>query len=128
MTELYLIKGGSDLSDADKTAAIAAIPFEALMDHVAAAQFAARAEGDARMAAGLVSPGAAILAKSKSQLASMIAACDPGEADEALQAFKAGIAAALVQLAVLRAAESRLLIATTTAAAQPSVPASVYIP
>jgi ABC-type uncharacterized transport system auxiliary subunit len=51
-----------------------------------------------------------------SELVSMLAACGPGEAAEAQDAFKAAIAAALVQLAVLRRTESRLLIAATAAA------------
>jgi hypothetical protein len=56
----------------------------------------------------------AILAKDKAELVSMLAACGPGEAAATREAFKAAIAAALVQLAVLRAAESRLLIAALT--------------
>ena len=51
----------------------------------------------------------------------------PWRSGRAREAFKAAIAAALLQLAVLRAAESRLLIAAT-AAAQSTDPLPVYIP
>jgi hypothetical protein len=129
MTELYLIQGGRDLGDADRPAALAAIPFLPLMDRLAAAQFAARAEKEAENAAALVTPAAAILAKDKSELVSMLAAWGPGEAAATRDAFRAAIAGVLVQLAVLRAAESRLLIAATAAAQSTGPgPIPVHIP
>ena len=79
---LQVIAGGSGLSAAEIDAAIAAVRFEAIMDRSAAEQFAERAEADAGMAAGLVTAAVAILAKSKDQLVSMIAACGQDEAAE----------------------------------------------
>jgi hypothetical protein len=122
---MIIANDNRDLIDADRAAVLAAVPFLPLMDRLAAAQFAARAEKEAKTAAELVSPAAAILAKDKAELVSMLAACGPDEAAEAREAFKAGVAAALVQLAMLRAAESRLLIAT--AAAQSTDPLPVYV-
>jgi hypothetical protein len=62
------------------SATIAAIGFEAILDRPAAEQFAARAETDAAMATGQIVAAVAILAKSKDQLVSLVAAAGQGEA------------------------------------------------
>jgi hypothetical protein len=80
MTELYLIQGGRNLSDAFTNAAIAEIPFEALLTRPAAEQFAARAEQDASAAVAQVTAAIAVLAKGKTNLVSLIAAAGPEQA------------------------------------------------
>jgi hypothetical protein len=113
---LQVIAGGSHLSDAEIDAAIAAIGFEALMDRAAAEQFAARAEKDAAVAAGLVTAAVAILAKSKGATHLDVVASDHGEAAEGHHALKGALAAADTLATAFRAAEARFLIAITAAA------------
>jgi hypothetical protein len=108
-------------------AAIAAIGFEAVLDRPAAAQFAARAENDAAMTTGQVLAAVAILAKSKAELVSLIAAAGQDEAAAAQDALTRARAAADTLAAIFRAADARLAIATA-AAAQAAGRAPVYIP
>jgi hypothetical protein len=75
-----------------------------------------RAESDAREIERLIAPGMAVGAKSTADLHRLIAAADCEEATEALAAFKEAAAAAQRLHRVLRAAETRLLIAITAVA------------
>jgi hypothetical protein len=111
-----VIDGGSHPSAAEIDTAIAAIGFEAVLDRAAAEQFAARAESDAAMATGQIVAAVAILAKSKDQLVSLIAAAGRGEPAAAHDALRGALASADTLAAIFRAAEARLLIATTAAA------------
>src|SRR5271168_34538 len=112
---LHLIAGGPGLSTAERIAVLAAVEFEPLMGRLAAGQFARRAEADARMAVGVLAPGAAILAKSKAELVELVMA-DLQEAAETHEALKSALTAANVLVDILRAAEARFLIAMTAAA------------
>jgi hypothetical protein len=111
-----VIDGGSHPSAAEIDAAIAAIAFEAVLDRPAAEHFAARAETDAAMATGQIVAAVAILAKSKDQLVSLIAAAGRGEAAAAQEALTRALAAADTLAAIFRAAEARFLIAAAAAA------------
>src|SRR5271169_5750391 len=103
---LQVISGGAHLSAAEIDASIASIGFEPIMDRAAAEQFAARAEADDAVAAGLVTAAVAILAKSKGQLVLMITGASQGEAAEGHDSLKEALAAANTLAAVLRAAEA----------------------
>jgi hypothetical protein len=118
MTPVFqVIHGGPHLSSAEMDTAVAAIGFEAVLDRPAAEQFAARAETDAAMASGQIVAAVAILAKSKDQLVSLIAAAGQGEAATAQETLREALAAADTLAAICRAAEARLLIAATAARA-----------
>jgi hypothetical protein len=110
-----VIDGGSHPSAAEIDTALAAIGFEAILDRTAAEQFAARAESDAAMATAQIAAAVAILAKSKQQLVSLIAAAGQGEAAAAQDALRGALAAADTLAAIFRAAEARLVIAATAA-------------
>lgn len=113
---LQVIDGGPHPRAAKIDTATAAIRFEAILDRPAAEQFAARAERDAAMATGQVTAAVAILAKSKDQLVSLIAAAGQHEAAEAHDAFTRALAGADTLAAIFRAAEARFLIAAAAAA------------
>jgi len=112
---LHVIDGGPHPSATEIDTAIAAIGFAAILDRPAAEQFAARAETDAAFATGQIVAAVAILAKSKEQLVSLIAAAGQGEAAAAQNALTGALAAADTLAAIFRAAEARLLIAAAAA-------------
>jgi hypothetical protein len=113
---LQVISGGAHRSTAEINAAIASVGFEPIMGRAAAEEFAARAEANAAVVAGLVTAAVAILAKSKGQLVLMITGAGQDEAAEGHDALKEGLAAADTLVAVLRAAEARFTIAVAAAA------------
>jgi hypothetical protein len=115
---LHVIYGGSHPGPAVIDSAIAAIPFEALLTRPAAGQLAARAEEDALAAAAQVTAAVAILAKSKPDLVSLIAAAGQEQAADGHAALRRALARADVLVAVLRAAEARFTIARAAAASQ----------
>jgi hypothetical protein len=116
---LQLIDGGAHRGCAVIDSAIAAIPFEALLTRPAAEQFAARAEQDASAAVEQVTAAVAILAKSKQQLVSLVAAAGQQQAVECHATLKRALASADVLVAVLRAAEARFTVARAAAASLP---------
>jgi hypothetical protein len=113
---LQVIDGGSLPNAAGSDTAVAAIRFEAILDRPAAEHFAARAETDAAMATGQIVAAVTILAKSKDQLVSLIAASGEGEAAAMQGALRGALAAADTLAAIFRAAEARFLIAKAAAA------------
>jgi hypothetical protein len=113
---LQVIDGGPHPGPAVIDPAIAAIPFDALLTRLAAEQLAARAEADAAAAVGQVMAAVAILAKSKADLVSLIAAAGLDQAADGHAALRRALAGADVLLAVLRAAEARFTIARAAAA------------
>jgi hypothetical protein len=115
---LHVIDGGPHPGLAVTDSVIAAIPFDALLTRPAAEEFAARAEEDASAAIGQVTAAVAILAKSKADLVSLIAAAGEDEAAEGHAVLQRALAGADVLIAVLRAAETRFTIARAAAASQ----------
>jgi hypothetical protein len=112
---LQVIDGGPHPRPAVIDTAIAAIPFEALLTRPAAERLAARAEEDALTAAGQVTAAVAILARSKADLVSLIAAAGEEQAADGHAMLQRALASAVVLVAVLRAAEARFTIARAAA-------------
>jgi hypothetical protein len=112
---LQVIDGGPHSGRAVVDAAIAAIPFEALLTRPAAEQFAARAEENAAAAVEQVTAAVAILAKSKGDLVSLIVAAGREQAAEGHAVLRRALAGTDVLLDVLRAAEARFTIALAAA-------------
>jgi hypothetical protein len=110
-----VIDGGALLSAAEFDAAIAAVAFEPVFEHPAAEDFAERAEHEAFGAAEQGTAAVAILAKSKGQLVSLIAAAGREQATEGHAALKRALAGADTLLVILRAAEARFAIALAAA-------------
>jgi hypothetical protein len=102
MTTFQVIQGGAHQRAAEIDAAIAAVGFEAILARPAAMQFAARAEADAAMATGQIAAAVAILAKSKAQLVTLIAAAGEDEAAAAQHALRGALAAADTLAAIFR--------------------------
>ena len=77
-----------------------------------------RAKEDASTAIGQITAAVAILAKSKADLVSLIAAAGQEQAADGHAALRRALAGADVLVAVLRAAEARFTIARAAAASQ----------
>jgi hypothetical protein len=109
-----VIDGGAQAPEIDAT--IAGLAFDAIFQLAFAEEFAARAEQDALAAAEQTTVAVAILANSKTQLVSLMAAAGREQAAEGHAALKRALAGADLLLAVLRAAEARFAIAKAAAA------------
>jgi hypothetical protein len=111
---LHIINGGA-LGTAEIDAAVAAIEFAPIFERSDAEKFAGRAEHGALCAAEQVTAAVAILAKDKTELATLIAAAGADQVAEAHLAIRRALAGANMLCAILRAAEARFAIARAAA-------------